>query len=92
MPQLHACQSAVAVDGFCHAGEIARVALVPATLGFHLAHGQKRVRQAMARAGAVRHLIEAVGSGDGPDFHGFEQNIKSGIAGHPHKLTGHLKM
>ena len=55
----------------------------PAAFGLDLAHGGERIGQEIAHAGAMRHLVEAVGRGDRPDPHRLEQDIVARIAQRP---------
>ncbi|MEI2807145.1 MAG: hypothetical protein V9G18_14785 [Albidovulum sp.] len=60
----------------------------PAALGLDPSHGGERVGVEVAHAGAVRHLVEAVGRGDRADPDRLEEDVEAGVAGHP---AGRLK-
>src|ERR1700679_2452399 len=54
----------------------------PTTFCFGLPESGANARKRIGHAAGVRHLVEAVGSGDGPDFHGLEQDLIAGILRH----------
>ena len=73
-------------------GAIFGVDHAPAALGLDAPHGSQGGGQLIAHAGAMRHLVEAVGRRDGPDLHRLEQDVESRIARHDSDLprTGRL--
>ena len=54
----------------------------PAAFRLHAAQPGFRIGIAVAHAGTVRHLVEAVGRRDRPDPDGFEENVEAGITNH----------
>ena len=58
----------------------------PAALGLHAAHARFGLREVIARAGAMRHLIKAVARRHRPDPHRLEQNVIARIACHLYPL------
>ena len=54
----------------------------PAALGLDAAHMGKRRRVAIAHAGAMGHLIEAIPGGDRPDLDGLEQDVELRVQAH----------
>ena len=66
-----------------------RIDHAPATFCLDLAHGGQSLRQAVAHAGAMGNLIEAVWCGHRPDPHGLEQPGKSRGLIHGVKSIGH---
>ena len=54
----------------------------PTALCLHFTHFGVALRQVEAHAVAVRHLIKTVLRRDRADFHGFKQDVVTGIAGH----------
>src|SRR5512147_1345057 len=54
----------------------------PAALGLDPTQARERLGLGPADAGAVRHLVEAVARGDGPNAHRLEQDVEARVACH----------
>ena len=65
----------------------ARAHHAPAAFGLGFAERGTHLRQCIGHAAGVRHLIEAVRRGHGPDPHRLEQNIEARIARHGGSLA-----
>ncbi len=48
-------------------------------LGLHAAHRGQCMRTFMPHARTMRHLVEAIGGGDGAEFEGGEEEVETGI-------------